>query len=82
MASSEISPTDMLCANDPWRAQMQQLPAPAGQPASFARVGPELPLGLHKVLGAPTAYRQGSIASGWARSSDRLCRRHRRSHRR
>eukprot|EP00959_Pyramimonas_sp_CCMP1952_P238695 4987931-Pyramimonas_sp.AAC.1 len=25
-----------LYANDPWRVQPQQLPVPAGQPASFA----------------------------------------------
>eukprot|EP00959_Pyramimonas_sp_CCMP1952_P279640 5846718-Pyramimonas_sp.AAC.1 len=31
-----ITPSDTLCANDPWRAQIQQLPVPAGQPASFA----------------------------------------------
>eukprot|EP00959_Pyramimonas_sp_CCMP1952_P279348 5840558-Pyramimonas_sp.AAC.1 len=33
MTSSGITATDMLYANDPWRAQTQQLPAPAGQPA-------------------------------------------------
>eukprot|EP00959_Pyramimonas_sp_CCMP1952_P387412 8118750-Pyramimonas_sp.AAC.1 len=33
MTSSGITPADMLCTNDPWRAQTQQLPAPAGQPA-------------------------------------------------
>eukprot|EP00959_Pyramimonas_sp_CCMP1952_P423169 8864293-Pyramimonas_sp.AAC.1 len=36
ITSSGITPTDTLCANDPWRAQVQQLQAPAGQPASFA----------------------------------------------
>eukprot|EP00959_Pyramimonas_sp_CCMP1952_P163560 3419561-Pyramimonas_sp.AAC.1 len=36
MTSSGITPADLLCASDPWRAQMQQLPVPAGQPASFA----------------------------------------------
>eukprot|EP00959_Pyramimonas_sp_CCMP1952_P320983 6717532-Pyramimonas_sp.AAC.1 len=34
--SSGITPADMLCASDPWRAQVQQLQVPAGQPASFA----------------------------------------------
>eukprot|EP00959_Pyramimonas_sp_CCMP1952_P379633 7952254-Pyramimonas_sp.AAC.1 len=33
MTSSGITPNDMLYANDPWRAQTQQLPVPAGQPA-------------------------------------------------
>eukprot|EP00959_Pyramimonas_sp_CCMP1952_P122105 2552474-Pyramimonas_sp.AAC.1 len=33
---SGTTSTDALCANDPWRAQVQQLPVPAGQPASFA----------------------------------------------
>eukprot|EP00959_Pyramimonas_sp_CCMP1952_P192345 4021981-Pyramimonas_sp.AAC.1 len=36
MTSSGITPTGMLYTNDPWRAQTQQLPAPAGQPASSA----------------------------------------------
>eukprot|EP00959_Pyramimonas_sp_CCMP1952_P440337 9218998-Pyramimonas_sp.AAC.1 len=36
MTSSGITPNDILCADDPWRAQAQQLPVPAGQPASFA----------------------------------------------
>eukprot|EP00959_Pyramimonas_sp_CCMP1952_P394986 8275606-Pyramimonas_sp.AAC.1 len=36
MASSGVAPNDMLCANDPWRAQKEQLPVPAGQPALFA----------------------------------------------
>eukprot|EP00959_Pyramimonas_sp_CCMP1952_P262753 5494165-Pyramimonas_sp.AAC.1 len=39
MTSSGITPTDTLCANDPWRSQVQQLPVPAGQPASFAPLG-------------------------------------------
>eukprot|EP00959_Pyramimonas_sp_CCMP1952_P287103 6004021-Pyramimonas_sp.AAC.1 len=30
---SGITPTGTLYANDPWRAQVQQLPVPAGQPA-------------------------------------------------
>eukprot|EP00959_Pyramimonas_sp_CCMP1952_P237916 4971675-Pyramimonas_sp.AAC.1 len=30
---SGLTPTDTLYANDPWRAQVQQLPVPAGQPA-------------------------------------------------
>eukprot|EP00959_Pyramimonas_sp_CCMP1952_P287009 6002042-Pyramimonas_sp.AAC.1 len=34
--SSGITPTDTLCANDPLRARVQQLPVLAGQPASFA----------------------------------------------
>eukprot|EP00959_Pyramimonas_sp_CCMP1952_P226544 4737077-Pyramimonas_sp.AAC.1 len=36
MISSGITPADTLCADDLWRAQMQQLPVPSGQPASFA----------------------------------------------
>eukprot|EP00959_Pyramimonas_sp_CCMP1952_P350195 7337000-Pyramimonas_sp.AAC.1 len=34
--SNGITAIDGLHANDPWRAQAQPLPAPAGQPASFA----------------------------------------------
>eukprot|EP00959_Pyramimonas_sp_CCMP1952_P086523 1809829-Pyramimonas_sp.AAC.1 len=33
---SGITRSDTLCANDPWRAHVQPLPVPAGQPASFA----------------------------------------------
>eukprot|EP00959_Pyramimonas_sp_CCMP1952_P361643 7573930-Pyramimonas_sp.AAC.1 len=33
---SGITPTGTLYTNDPWRAQVQQLPVPAGQPALFA----------------------------------------------
>eukprot|EP00959_Pyramimonas_sp_CCMP1952_P440616 9224854-Pyramimonas_sp.AAC.1 len=33
MTSSGIAPAGMLCTNDPWRAQTQQLPVSAGQPA-------------------------------------------------
>eukprot|EP00959_Pyramimonas_sp_CCMP1952_P199652 4176238-Pyramimonas_sp.AAC.1 len=33
MTSSGITPNDMLYASDPWRAQTQHLPVPAGQPA-------------------------------------------------
>eukprot|EP00959_Pyramimonas_sp_CCMP1952_P055206 1154014-Pyramimonas_sp.AAC.1 len=36
MTPSGIIPADMLCTSDPWRARTQQLPVPAGQPASFA----------------------------------------------
>eukprot|EP00959_Pyramimonas_sp_CCMP1952_P375444 7863618-Pyramimonas_sp.AAC.1 len=36
MTSNGITPSDVSYANDPWRAQAQQLPAPAGQPASLA----------------------------------------------
>eukprot|EP00959_Pyramimonas_sp_CCMP1952_P117513 2456560-Pyramimonas_sp.AAC.1 len=36
ISSSGITPSDTLCVNDPWRAHVQQLPVPAGQPASFA----------------------------------------------
>eukprot|EP00959_Pyramimonas_sp_CCMP1952_P086777 1815074-Pyramimonas_sp.AAC.1 len=36
MTSNGITPNDGLYANDPWRAQTQQLLVPAGQPASFA----------------------------------------------
>eukprot|EP00959_Pyramimonas_sp_CCMP1952_P181940 3804291-Pyramimonas_sp.AAC.1 len=36
MTSSGTTPNNGLCANDPWRAQTQQLPVPSGQPASFA----------------------------------------------
>eukprot|EP00959_Pyramimonas_sp_CCMP1952_P090908 1903138-Pyramimonas_sp.AAC.1 len=35
MISNEITLNDGLHANNPWRAQAQPLPAPAGQPASF-----------------------------------------------
>eukprot|EP00959_Pyramimonas_sp_CCMP1952_P157253 3288471-Pyramimonas_sp.AAC.1 len=38
MTSNGIAPNDGLCANGPWCAQTQQLPAPAGQPASLAPV--------------------------------------------
>eukprot|EP00959_Pyramimonas_sp_CCMP1952_P391360 8201550-Pyramimonas_sp.AAC.2 len=33
---SGITPSDPLHVNDPWRAHVQQLPVPPGQPASFA----------------------------------------------
>eukprot|EP00959_Pyramimonas_sp_CCMP1952_P165320 3455854-Pyramimonas_sp.AAC.1 len=33
---SGITPSDTSYANDPWRAHVQQLPVPVGQPASFA----------------------------------------------
>eukprot|EP00959_Pyramimonas_sp_CCMP1952_P327834 6863397-Pyramimonas_sp.AAC.1 len=73
MTSSGIDPADMLCADDPLRAQVQQLPVPAGQPASFAPMSkPQFHSGLHRVLGAPIAYRQGSKACGSTRSSTRL----------
>eukprot|EP00959_Pyramimonas_sp_CCMP1952_P309628 6479680-Pyramimonas_sp.AAC.1 len=33
MTSNGITPNDGLHANDPWHAQTQTLPVPAGQPA-------------------------------------------------
>eukprot|EP00959_Pyramimonas_sp_CCMP1952_P385182 8072639-Pyramimonas_sp.AAC.2 len=36
IASSGITPFDTSYVNDPWRAHVEQLPVPAGQPASFA----------------------------------------------
>eukprot|EP00959_Pyramimonas_sp_CCMP1952_P044699 933838-Pyramimonas_sp.AAC.1 len=40
---SGMTPTDTLYADDPWRAQVQQLPAPAGQPASIALMSRAIP---------------------------------------
>eukprot|EP00959_Pyramimonas_sp_CCMP1952_P416052 8716924-Pyramimonas_sp.AAC.1 len=37
ITSSGITPSDTLHVDDPRRAHVQQLPVPAGQPASFAQ---------------------------------------------
>eukprot|EP00959_Pyramimonas_sp_CCMP1952_P030944 648978-Pyramimonas_sp.AAC.1 len=83
IASSGITPTDTLYANDPWRAQVQQLPVPAGQPASFAPMSrAATPFGTPQSAGSTNSLQGRFQTFEWTRSSIRLYRRHRHMHRR
>eukprot|EP00959_Pyramimonas_sp_CCMP1952_P351401 7362644-Pyramimonas_sp.AAC.1 len=65
MTSNGIAPADGLFANDPWRAQTQQLPAPARQPASFAPASrATTPFGTPRSAGS-TNRLQARLQSMW-----------------